>query len=67
MELTLNAEERELLLSILGQLAKSNLAYDTGFSLQPGTYTLKFLARENETGKMGTFERSSALCIGTWS
>ncbi|MBZ5675314.1 MAG: VWA domain-containing protein [Acidobacteriia bacterium] len=40
----------------LGQLAKSNLAYDTGFSLQPGTYTLKFLARENETGKMGTFE-----------
>ena len=40
----------------LGQLAKSNLAYDTGFSLQPGTYSLKFLARENETGKMGTFE-----------
>jgi hypothetical protein len=40
----------------LGQLAKSNLAYDTGFSLQPGAYTLKFLARENETGKMGTFE-----------
>ena len=24
--------------------------------MQPGTYTLKFLARENETGKMGTFE-----------
>jgi VWFA-related protein len=39
-----------------GQLAKRNLAYDTGFTLQPGTYTLKFLARENETGKMGTFE-----------
>ena len=40
----------------LGQLAKRNLAYDTGFTLAPGTYTLKFLARENETGKMGTFE-----------
>jgi hypothetical protein len=40
----------------VGQLAKSNLAYDAGFTLQPGTYTLKFLARENETGKMGTFE-----------
>jgi VWFA-related protein len=40
----------------LGQLAKRNLLYDTGFTLQPGTYTLKFLARENETGKMGTFE-----------
>lgn len=39
-----------------GQLARRNLAYDTGFTLQPGTYTLKFLARENETGKMGTFE-----------
>lgn len=39
-----------------GQLSRHNLAYDTGFVLQPGTYTLKFLARENETGKMGTFE-----------
>lgn len=33
-----------------------NLQYDTGFTLEPGSYTLKFLARENETGKMGTFE-----------
>ncbi len=39
-----------------GQMAARNLAYDTGFTLPPGTYTLKFLARENETGKMGTFE-----------
>ena len=39
-----------------GQLAKKNLSYDAGFILQPGTYTLKFLARENATGKMGTFE-----------
>jgi VWFA-related protein len=39
-----------------GQLSKRTLAYDTGFTLAPGTYTLKFLARENETGKMGTFE-----------
>lgn len=39
-----------------GQLAKHNLEYDTGFTLPPGAYTLKFLARENETGKMGTFE-----------
>jgi len=38
------------------QLTKTTLAYDTGFSLAPGTYTVKFLARENETGKMGTFE-----------
>jgi hypothetical protein len=39
-----------------GDLSKRNLAYDTGFTLPPGKYTLKFLARENETGKMGTFE-----------
>ena len=40
----------------VGQLSKRNLEYDTGFTLAPGTYNLKFLARENETGKMGTFE-----------
>jgi hypothetical protein len=39
-----------------GQLAKRNLTYDTGFTLAPGKYTLKFMARENESGKMGTFE-----------
>jgi VWFA-related protein len=38
------------------QLAKTTLEYDTGFTLPPGTYTTKFLARENETGKIGTFE-----------
>jgi len=38
------------------QLAKTTLEYDTGFTLAPGTYTAKFLTRENETGKMGTFE-----------
>jgi VWFA-related protein len=44
-----------------GQLSTHNLEYDTGFTLQPGTYTLKFLARENETGKMGTFETKFAI------
>ena len=38
------------------ELAKRTVAYDAGFTLHPGTYTLKFLTRENETGKMGTFE-----------
>jgi VWFA-related protein len=40
----------------LGQLAKHTLAYNTGFTLDPGVYTLKVLARENQTGKMGTFQ-----------
>jgi len=39
------------------ELASRNLAYDSGFELAPGTYTVKFLARENVTGKMGTFEK----------
>jgi VWFA-related protein len=39
-----------------GELAKRNLEYDTGFELKPGTYFIKFLAREGQTGKMGTFE-----------
>jgi len=38
------------------QLASRPIAYDTGFTLPPGKYSLRFLARENETGKMGTFE-----------
>ncbi|MEP6960703.1 MAG: VWA domain-containing protein [Acidobacteriota bacterium] len=44
-----------------GDLSKRNLAYDTGFTLPPGAYTIKFLARENETGKMGTFETKFAI------
>jgi VWFA-related protein len=37
-------------------LDKRNLQYDTGFTLAPGEYKLKFLARENQNGKIGTFE-----------
>lgn len=39
-----------------GQLASRSLIYDTGFTLAPGKYQLKMLVRENQTGKMGTFE-----------
>jgi hypothetical protein len=38
------------------QLAKRHLQYDAGLTLGPGSYTLKFLAREDLTGKMGTFD-----------
>jgi VWFA-related protein len=40
----------------VGQLIKRQLQYDSGFTLTPGDYSLKFLCRENATGKMGTFE-----------
>ncbi|MBZ5631876.1 MAG: VWA domain-containing protein [Acidobacteriia bacterium] len=38
------------------QLEHRHLQYDAGLTLPPGKYNLKFLARENQTGKMGTFE-----------
>ena len=40
----------------LSELNNRTIAYDTGFTVPPGSYTLKFLTRENETGKMGTYE-----------
>lgn len=38
------------------QIDRRHLQYDAGLTLGPGSYTLRFLARENLTGKMGTFE-----------
>ena len=38
------------------QIGHRNLQYDTVLTLGPGTYSLRFLARENLSGKMGTFE-----------
>ncbi|MBZ5674066.1 MAG: VWA domain-containing protein [Acidobacteriia bacterium] len=38
------------------QLEHRHLQYDAGLTLPPGKYNLRFLARENQTGKMGTFE-----------
>jgi len=34
---------------------KRPVAYDTGYTLLPGAYQIKVLARDNETGRMGTF------------
>jgi len=42
----------------VAQLTRRNFQYDTGFTLPPGEYRLKFLARENQTGRIGTFETS---------
>jgi VWFA-related protein len=38
------------------QLSRRQIEYDTGVTLPPGDYKLKVLARENQDGKMGTFE-----------
>jgi VWFA-related protein len=37
------------------ELAKRPIEYDTGFTLLPGKYSIKFLARDAETGRIGTF------------
>lgn len=38
------------------ELARRPIQYDTGFTLLPGGYKIKFLARDAETGRIGTFQ-----------
>ncbi len=45
----------------LTELNNRTIAYDTGFTVPPGSYKLKFLTRENETGKMGTYETNLVI------
>jgi hypothetical protein len=35
--------------------AKVPIQYDTGYTLLPGSYTIKVLARDSETGRIGTY------------
>jgi VWFA-related protein len=35
---------------------QKSFQYDAGFTLEPGRYRLKFVVRENATGKLGTFD-----------
>ncbi len=47
--------DKKLSDSTAAELAKRPILYDTGFTLLPGKYTVKFLARDAETGRMGTY------------
>jgi len=38
------------------KLATRNFHYDAGFTLSPGRYRMRFLVREQQSGKMGTFD-----------
>lgn len=42
-------------------LAKVPIEYDAGFTLLPGKYTIKFLARDDETGRIGTFQTTFTI------
>src|SRR6266436_1909142 len=43
------------------ELAKRPIEYDTGFTLLPGKYTIKFLARDAETGRIGTYQTTFVI------
>ncbi len=46
----------KLSLSASELVQRKNVQYGSGFVLPPGTYHLKFVVRENETGRVGSFE-----------
>lgn len=43
------------------ELSKRPIEYDAGFTLLPGKYTIKFLARDDETGRIGTFQTTFVI------
>jgi VWFA-related protein len=46
----------KLALDSAQQVRRKNVQYNTGFVLASGNYHLKFVVRENRTGRMGSFE-----------
>ena len=38
------------------QVRRKNVQYNTGFILPPGTYHMKFVVRENQSGRLGSFD-----------
>ena len=46
----------KLAIDTSSEVRKKNVQYDTGLSLPPGKFHLKFVVRENQTGRMGSFE-----------
>ncbi|MBI2150412.1 MAG: hypothetical protein HYU27_07385 [Acidobacteria bacterium] len=45
----------------VSELEKRPIQYDTGFTLLPGKYVIKFLARDAETGRIGTYQTPFAV------
>jgi VWFA-related protein len=57
-----NARETvKLNLDPMLQARQKNIEYTTSFNLPPGKYHLKFVVRENQTGRMGSFEADITL------
>ena len=49
-------ETVKLSLDASQQVRRKNVQYSTGFILTPGKYRFKFIVRENQSGKIGSFE-----------
>jgi VWFA-related protein len=47
--------------STAAELAKRPIEYAGGFTLLPGKYTIKFLARDAETGRIGTYQSNFVI------
>jgi VWFA-related protein len=47
--------------STAAQLATHPIQYETGFTLLPGKYVIKYLARDSETGRIGTYQMSFTI------
>jgi VWFA-related protein len=47
--------------STAAELAHRPVEYDSGFTLFPGKYTIKFLARDDETDRIGTFQTTFVI------
>ena len=43
------------------ELAKRPIEYSSGYTLLPGKYTIKVLARDDETGRIGTFQTTFVI------
>ncbi len=43
------------------ELAHRPIEYDAGFTLLPGKYMIKFLARDDETGRIGTYQTTFTI------
>lgn len=43
------------------QVARRPMQYEAGFTLLPGSYVIKVLARDATTGRMGTFQKSFTI------
>ena len=46
---------------VVSQLGSRPIQYQTGFTLLPGTYVIKLLARDTVTGRTGTFQANFSI------